>query len=147
MIRKLALTLLLFIPFAISAQVCKDSTVFPDPWYSCANIPFQPVCGCDNVTYRNACAAEHWGGINNSVFGQNWHEGICDNFDFDFVPNPITAFSNTGGEYHMNVYINDKLLPSSFSVYIFDIFNRVKYQWDEVVTSNSTSGTPVRDLT
>lgn len=72
---------------------------------------------------------------------------MCGNFDFDFVPNPISAFSNTGGDAHLHVYINDNLLPASYQVYIFDVFNRIIYQWADQVTSNLSSGVAVENLT
>ena len=36
----------------------------------CSSI-FDPVCGCDNVTYDNSCTAYHLGGV------QSWTEGPC----------------------------------------------------------------------
>lgn len=34
-------------------------------------LAFIPVCGCNGVTYNNACEAEHWGGIT------SWRPGVC----------------------------------------------------------------------
>ncbi len=87
----------------------------------------------------------HWGGILNNF--SNWTDGVCDNFDFDFVPNPISAFSNSGGDAHLHIYINDRLLPASYQVYIFDVFNRIIYQGGDQVSSNTYYGVAETNLT
>jgi hypothetical protein len=43
---------------------------------------YRPVCGCDNVTYRNICSAEQ----QNGIFPGAWREGTCTGFEFDVVP-------------------------------------------------------------
>jgi hypothetical protein len=147
---------LLVLPFATMAQsTCKD-TLQVDPYHACAPSTFQPVCGCDNVTYRNECAAQYWGGLINSGFNQNWTPGICpyESFVFDFVPNPIGAYSGGSSDSHLHIYFNENVLPASYSVYILDMFNKVKFQWVDIATydlNNSTGsedrGVPVRNLT
>jgi hypothetical protein len=48
---------------------CIDSTqINPDVF--CPTV-FFPVCGCNNVTYSNACEAENWGGVT------SWTPGEC----------------------------------------------------------------------
>ncbi len=42
-----------------------------DPTLICIQI-YQPVCGCNNITYSNACVAESWG-IN------QFSQGACSN--------------------------------------------------------------------
>ncbi|GIV33433.1 MAG: hypothetical protein KatS3mg031_0968 [Chitinophagales bacterium] len=61
---------------------------------------FQPVCGCNNITYVNACEAEYYGGLT------NWSAGPCPtaagcqaNFQISIQTSPsagfIVAFQNT----------------------------------------------------
>ncbi len=153
MFKNLLVFTLLALPCWSFAQ-CKDTTL-ADPYHYCGQ-PFQPVCGCDNITYRNACAAQYIGGLYNNGFYSNWNPGICpnENFDFDFVPNPISSYSSGSSDSHLHIFINEKLLPTSYSVYILDMFNKVKYQWVDIATYDTNNslgsydqGTPVRNLT
>lgn len=140
-----------FLPFTVFAQ-CKDSTR-ADPYYHC-DLPYQPVCGCDNVTYRNTCAALNWGGIINGGLSLPWTDGICPNtnFDFDFVPNPVSAITQSLSDSPLHIFINETLLPTGYVIYIVDMFNKVVFQGDGLATTNvpagsSDWGTPVTDLT
>lgn len=60
-----------------------------DPYYQCNDPSFLPVCGCDQVTYRNECVAFRNGGVN-----QINHDGVCQN-DYLFAviyPTFVTDF-------------------------------------------------------
>jgi len=149
MFKQILVFILAIAPFALAAQ-CPDSTQ-ADPYHHC-DLPYRPVCAC-NKTYRNECAAQYWGGIANLG---SLTDGVCqsENFDFDFVPNPISAYSSGSSDSHLHIYINEQLLPISYSVYILDMFNKVKFQWVDIATydTNNSSGsedrgTPVRNLT
>ena len=150
MIKKIILLLALIVPLGLDAQTCKDSTK-SNPYASCKK-SYKPVCACDGKTYRNPCAAELWGGITDAQIGRNYRDGICSNFDFDFVPNPVSAFVNSTSDAFLHIYIDERLLPTSYSVYIFDVFNKVMYQGGGIAYSNNPFGlddlgTPVRELT
>jgi PKD repeat protein len=64
---------------------CIDQTQI-DPSYACTE-EYVPVCGCNNVTYSNACYAYHYGGVTTFV------EGECE-----------TAVTDLEGEASWTVY-------------------------------------------
>ena len=89
MLRVLIL-LISFTPLLLFAQfgtVCVDSNRV-NPYYRCNNPEFNPVCGCDGVTYRNECEMHNIGGVNYTNPNEN---GVCQNdfFYYFFSPNPV----------------------------------------------------------
>ena len=97
--------------YGLAGAQCLDSSRI-DPYYACFD-GFNPVCGCDGMTYRSACAAEHRGGVINYI------SGVCDNFFIDFVPNPVV---NYPGEF--SAYLK---YPGTLVLQIYDSFARIKF--------------------
>jgi hypothetical protein len=78
---KIVFTLFLFLlPFTLPAQ-CIDELLLR-PYGQCSHV-YDPVCGCDGVTYRNSCYAELYGALT------KWENGICGKIDIFFKPNPV----------------------------------------------------------
>ena len=70
---------------------CQDSARIADTFWPCGT-DYEPVCGCDNETYRNECAAYFWGGL---LSGSWTTRIVCGNFDIDFYPTAVTYFPGT----------------------------------------------------
>ena len=109
----LVIIILLSIGFPLQAQLlpCKDTLAIA-PYYPCF-ADYDPVCGCDGITYRNACYAQNRAGLN------HFQSGVCGNFDFDVLPNLIRS------DFIFSIYINE---ISNGLISIFDIYGLLKYQ-------------------
>lgn len=111
-----------FLLISVSAQSqtpgCVDSLRIPDTYYPCST-DFNPVCGCDNVTYRNECAAFFWGGITSWSLSPY----SCTSFFLDFYPTAIDYFPA-----QLSIYMKE---PGSVAFYIYDVFGKLYYQGPE----------------
>lgn len=81
---------------------CIDSNRV-NPNYRCNDPSFDPVCGCNNVTYRNGCEMYNVGGAN---YPSTTSNGVCSNdyFYTFFYPNPCTDRINFNMQFAYQEY-------------------------------------------
>lgn len=102
--------------------VCKDEAL-ADPWFACGTI-FDPVCACDNITYRNQCAARNNGGIQ----GNQWISGPCQDF-FVFIYPTMNLY----GTLNFRMQFKER---GRATLFIIDNYGRIKRQ-QQVEAGNS----------
>jgi hypothetical protein len=72
---------------------------------------FEPLCGCDNVTYRNLCFLQ--------AAGVNFFtDGPCEGAAFDFNPNPSIDFVN------LRAITNQAV---TYRIFITDLYGKFYY--------------------
>ncbi|MBR9919957.1 MAG: DNRLRE domain-containing protein [Bacteroidetes bacterium] len=100
-------TFSIVMPDCGQAGMCIDPDII-DPSIMCTT-EFDPVCGCDNVTYTNACVAEFYNGVT------SWTTGVCDQDD----PGDISAeaIESGPGMVTLDWFINN---PAGVTYYLVE---------------------------
>lgn len=83
---------------SISVEMCETCICenIIDTTVNCTTI-YNPVCGCDGVTYNNACEAQYYAGV------PSWSSGPCNNTEMD----TIRAVCDDNDPQTVNDVIND----------------------------------------
>ncbi|MEO0310795.1 MAG: hypothetical protein RIQ89_452 [Bacteroidota bacterium] len=128
-LKSFILTIALLLSFKASNGqfgACVDSTRI-DAFFNCGQDLFDPVCACNGKTYRSPCDAYNRYGINQG----SWVQGTCENYFFDFNPNPVGIAVPK-----LYLYVNPISLPANVTVFIFDPFSGEKYRNTYFITDN-----------
>jgi type IX secretion system substrate protein/Kazal-type serine protease inhibitor-like protein len=88
---------------------CID-TLSINPYIVCPP-EYNPVCGCNDTTYRNVCFAAKYGVI-------RYDGGICEPLALDFYPNPVMY------QLKISVWLKDY---GDANLYIYDQFGKLEY--------------------
>jgi len=103
---------------------------------------YKPVCGCDNITYRNECAAIHWGGLS------TWTpETVCGNFDFDFRPTALSYQATDNYPARFQAFIkNPNHVNIGIALYIYDDFGKLWYSWNSATGNDGLFPLEAKEL-
>jgi PKD repeat protein len=83
---------------------CIDTSLICPPGSLCCDAPlFEPVCGCDSITYSNACFATLWNGVTHTTPGPCSFDAIknLDN-SFGLLLMPIPASEKLTANYYLS---------------------------------------------
>jgi hypothetical protein len=122
-LKPILIALLLFSGLHLKAQLisCIDSGRV-NPTYQCNDQFYNPVCGCNNVTYRNQCNAYNNHGVS------LWRSGVCSGIDMDFYPNPV------GPSTTLTINLSfDEFVYANADVKIVDMYGKT---WEQRIINN-----------
>ena len=135
--------LMLIIPKVSISQTCVDTTLIGTPAPCPSTNPFtdyQPVCGCDNKTYKNLCYMQNYAHL---TYATN-SNGPCDPVDFFYYPNPeqpdeilhlLIAVSNPASQVHL--YIMSVSSEKIYYEHLYDFNNiALNYRTSDDVSVN-----------